>query len=181
MNSETGAVHECFAACDARVEVGERVVCSLTSTVLGTTQSVWTAEAVAPRRVGRDVVDVARAKSSSELASRRRIARAVVDALFTSEFECEAPPAARDAYVDACVRAHAWLGENIAFEAVTYATLMCMAEGVDTGTLRARADEALGRRILPLRNVERALSIKPKAVTRAYTALVRKRGDELRI
>ncbi len=171
INVETGEVHTCFDSCDRRTEAGDRIVCPLTHVVLG----LATCVRPVPKKRMRDQTDTLDARLERERKSRRRIGHAVVDSVFK---DTNVSDEQRVRCVDLAMRIHDWLGEKIPFDAMTYATIMCMAEGVSTKTMTVARHPEFARHLKPLRYVGK-LGIRQNAVTRAYTAMMKKQGDAL--
>lgn len=171
VNADTGEVHACFDMCDRRVDCGDRVVCPLTKLVLGR------ADPVRPpprKRRAMDQAAAAAERAERERESRRRVGTDVVNEVFAGS---GLPEGRKREYVERALSMYDWLSEKIPFDAMLYATLMCASEGVDTPAVRVDRDEDVARHVRPLRYVGK-LGIKQNAVTKAYTAIMKKRGPE---
>lgn len=172
-NSRTGEIHACYHACGLEPEiVGDRVVCPLTKAVTGSAHHEDGARPASRKRA---------TKKSGGSAEDQR-ARAD-DALRTSGFLVARavlrgfPKDRCVEYVDRAMRVHAWLRENLPFNAVTYAVLMCAAEGVRTSAILIERDPEVAAVMPPLRS-SKLFGVKQNAATRAYTCIMKRKGDD---
>jgi hypothetical protein len=172
VNTDTGEIHSCFENCAYKTEIGDRIICPLSNVVMG----LSTCTKPTYKKRNRDQLDTMNARLDRENQNRKRIAYSVLDAVFCGASEITDED--RTKCVDLAVRIHDWLGEKIAFDAITYATIMCMAEGASTETLCIPPHESFAKHIKPLRYVNK-LGIRQNAVTKAYTAMMKKKGDVL--
>lgn len=168
VNTDTGEVHVCFDRCDQSVDYGDRVVCPLSKMVLGMTDAAQPP----PRKKMRDRIDVADVRVERDRESRRRIGYDLINEIF---MDSGVSAERRDMYVERAMRMYDWLNEKIPFDAMLYATLVCASEGVDTPTVSFDRDDEVARHVRPLRYVGK-LGIKQNAVTKAYTAIMKKKG-----
>lgn len=169
MNVDTGEVHVCYDACDRGVDCGDRIVCELTSMVLGRSDPM---RPPPRKRRAMERVDVLENRVEKERESRRRIGYDVINEVFP-----DAPQQKKEEYVERAMAMYDWLSEKIPFDAMLYATLMCASEGVDTPAVSIGKDVDIARHVRPLRYVGK-LGIKQNAVTKAYTAIMKKKGPE---
>ena len=161
VNRRTGSVHDCGGACDTRIEIDDRSVCRLTRTIL---DDVHVARPTAPSRRPKRKNERGGCKS----AARRRLGDTTMARMFPEEKD--RPDLG--SYVDRAMAVYDWLGKkSIPFDAVLFATLLCLAEGVRTETVHAVKDEYVASRLPPTRFVKR-FGIKQNHVTRAYTEIV---------
>lgn len=170
---DTGETHECGPSCDQIVEMGGRFVCRLTKVVLGVASamrpvtSARKASTTGGKTKSNKLVD--EVKQSRERNSRRRVADAVVHKLFSGKLSLGKM---EDCSMRAC-NMYDWLGEKLPFEAVAFATMVCISQGVNTDVLVVVKDEDIERILPPMRSCG-SVGIKQNAVTRAYTAIMRK-------
>jgi hypothetical protein len=167
VNAATGEIHACGDACDAKEEMGDRVVCRLTRAVL---YGALAAEMrpSAPKKRARMRMEAEDALERDR-ASRRRLGDMKLRQIFG-----ESAGLPLESYVDRANRVYEWLGEKTDFKAVLYATLVCVARGVDTPFAHVTRDEALARALPPMRRVG-AYDIHQNAVTKTVTAIKTKR------
>ena len=167
VNVDTGERHKCGEACDAKEDRGERVVCRLTRVVLYGAVAPET-RASGPKKRARLCMGVQDAVEQ-ERSTRRRSGDMTIRRIFpTGNLPL-------DAYVDRANKMYEWLGEKRDFGAVLYATLICMAQGVNTPFVCVARDEALSKLLPPTRKVGE-YGIPQNAVTKIVTAIKSRRS-----
>lgn len=165
VNSATGETHECGDKCTTRVEIGERVVCRLTKVVL--CAALPREHVVVPRKKTKTMHEPDALER--ERASRRRMGDLVMRKIFKGALsDC-------DAYVDRALRVYEWLDDKPRFDAVLFATLHCLSQGIKTDLVEAELDTALVQLLPPTRSAAN-YGIKQNDVTKAITAIVQKRN-----
>ncbi len=175
VNADTGEVHECFDRCTRSVEWGDRIVCPLSKAVLGMSENV---RAPTKKRV-RDRVDEVKSRTDRERESRRSVGFGVIGVVFQNAPLSDAKKAR---CVERAMDMYDWLNEKIPFDAMMYAFLICASDGVDTPAVHIERDDEIAPYVRPLRCVgQPPLSIKQNAVTKAYTAIMNKRGGVVRV
>lgn len=143
------------------------MVCPLTRVVLCESMAHQRPFTVRKPRGGCEVrvTDVREA----ERASFRRVGDLLMSKLFAGGLPRP------ESYVNRALVVNEWLGERLPFDAVLFATLVYLAEGVDTPNVFAQRDDAVHERIPPIRNVA-MYGIKQNSVTKACTAIMRRKN-----
>lgn len=167
MNVDTGEMHVCFDRCDRRERCGDRVVCALTRIVLGMADATLKDR---PRKRTRAKSEEEERRRETDRRLRKRVGEDKMDAIFENHVSAEL----KDKYVERALEMYDWLNEKIPFEAVLFATLICAREGIHTPVVCIERDEEVARYVRPVRYVGK-LGIDQKAVTKAYTAIMKKK------